>query len=66
MSNANGVATPMLRNYILNKHGSYFVLNPHLYCSMVGALQYVTLTRPDIAFNVNKACEFIDSPIESH
>ena len=34
--------------------------------SVVGALQYLTLTRPDIAFAVNKACQFMHSPIEQH
>ena len=29
------------------------------YRSVVGVLQYVTMTRPDIAFAVNKACQFM-------
>jgi histone deacetylase 1/2 len=32
----------------------------------VGALQYVTLTRPEIAFCVNKVCQFLASPLLSH
>jgi hypothetical protein len=29
-------------------------------------LQYVTLTRPDIAYAVNKVCQFLHSPIDVH
>ena len=36
------------------------------YRSIVGALQYVTLTRPDIAFSVNKICQILRSPTSAH
>jgi hypothetical protein len=36
------------------------------YRSMVGALQYLTLTRPDISFSVNKVCQFLHSPTTAH
>ncbi|RVW60939.1 Retrovirus-related Pol polyprotein from transposon RE1 [Vitis vinifera] len=36
------------------------------YRSVVGALQYVTLTRPDIAFAVNKVCQFMQQPTTAH
>ena len=36
------------------------------YRSVVGALQYVTLTRPDIAFVVNKACQVMQQPTTAH
>jgi hypothetical protein len=29
------------------------------YMSIVGALQYLTLTRPNIAFSVNRVCQFL-------
>ena len=31
----------------------------HGYQSTVGALQYVTITRPELSFNVNKVCQFM-------
>ncbi|XP_043691670.1 uncharacterized mitochondrial protein AtMg00810-like [Telopea speciosissima] len=36
------------------------------YRSVVGALQYLTLTRPDIAFLVNRVCQFMHNPTEEH
>jgi histone deacetylase 1/2 len=36
------------------------------FCSIVGALQYLTLTRPDISFSVNKVCQFLHSPTTSY
>ena len=36
------------------------------YRSVVGALQYLTLTRPDISFAVNKVCQFLHSPTTTH
>jgi histone deacetylase 1/2 len=36
------------------------------YRSMVGALQYLTLTRPDISFSVNKVCQYLHAPTTTH
>ncbi|CAM8900949.1 unnamed protein product [Rhodiola kirilowii] len=36
------------------------------YRSMVGGLQYLTLTRPDISFAVNKVCQYLSKPCDTH
>ena len=36
------------------------------YRSIVGALQYLTLTRPDLSFAVNKVRQFLHSPVTVH
>jgi histone deacetylase 1/2 len=36
------------------------------YKSIVGALQYLTLTHPDLAFSVNKVCQYLHAPTTEH
>jgi hypothetical protein len=36
------------------------------YRSVVGTLQYLTLTRTDISFSVNKVCQFLHAPTTAH
>lgn len=36
------------------------------YRSLVGALHYLTLTRPDVSFSVNKACQCMANPTTAH
>ncbi|XP_042521363.1 uncharacterized mitochondrial protein AtMg00810-like [Macadamia integrifolia] len=38
--------------------------DPTLYRSIVGALQYVSLTRPDVSFSVNRVFQFMHAPTE--
>jgi len=37
-----------------------------LYRSLVGGLQYLTLTRPDLSFAVNQVCQYLHAPRSSH
>lgn len=66
MSDSKGVTTPMFSHCKLSKHDSDTMQDPTLHRSTVGALQYVTITRPEIAFSVNKAYQFMASPLDSH
>ncbi|MCH87664.1 retrovirus-related Pol polyprotein from transposon TNT 1-94 [Trifolium medium] len=66
MENSNPIGSPMVSTCRLSKHGTDTISDPTLYRSIVGALQYVTLTRPDIAFSVNKVCQFMARPLETH
>jgi hypothetical protein len=36
------------------------------YRSIISCLQYLTLTWPDIAFSVNKVCQYLHSPTTTH
>jgi histone deacetylase 1/2 len=66
MEDSTPIGSPMVSNCRLSKFGTDILPDPTLYRSTVGALQYATLTRPDIAFSVNKVCQFMSQPLESH
>ena len=40
--------------------------DPSYYRGLVGALQYLTLTRPDLSFSVNYASQFMHAPTTVH
>lgn len=41
-------------------------LDDSLYRSIIGGSQYLTFTRPDISFSMNKVSQFMHSPTEKH
>nr|KYP32712.1 hypothetical protein KK1_046526 [Cajanus cajan] len=59
MAEAHSISYPMISNCKLSKFGANLFSDPILYHLVVGALQYVTLTRPEIKFVVKKVCQFI-------
>ncbi|KAM1260029.1 hypothetical protein ACFX2J_039256 [Malus domestica] len=52
-------------NRLLKDDGVPFS-EPGTYRSIVGALQYLTFTRPDIAFSVHQVSQFLQTPMVSH
>ena len=60
------VASPMRPSHELLPDDSPLLADPSRYRQTVGALQYATLSRPDIAFAVNKVCQFMHAPTEHH
>jgi len=66
MSGAKPISTPMAVSPALSKYDGDPLPDPFLFRSVVGALQYVTITRPDIAFAVNRVSQFMHNPTMSH
>lgn len=53
--------SPMISNCKLAKYGANYMDTPTLYKSVVGALQYATITS-----SVSKVCQFLAQPLEEH
>lgn len=62
MRDAKPVSTPLQVNLKLTLNGGTKLDNPTEYRSIVGSLQYLAFTRPDIAFAVNRLSQFMHSP----
>lgn len=59
-------STPICQNQKLALADGKLFEMPSLYRSTIGALQYLTMIRPDIAFAVNKLSQFLQSPTIHH
>jgi histone deacetylase 1/2 len=68
MENCNAAPTPLVPSERLsrNEGAPLGADDSFRYRSVVGALQYLTLTRPDLSFAVNKVCQFLSQPTEVH
>uniref|UniRef100_A0A2N9I4N5 Uncharacterized protein n=1 Tax=Fagus sylvatica TaxID=28930 RepID=A0A2N9I4N5_FAGSY len=54
MHEAKPVSSPMSLSTVLSKFGGTALSDPSTFRSVIGSLQYLSLTRPDLAFAVNK------------
>lgn len=66
MVDSNVCATPMVVVPKFSRLEGEVFENPSLYRSVIGKLQYLTLSRPDIAFSVNKLSQFLHTPTTLH
>jgi hypothetical protein len=57
---------PCVSRSKLSKFDGESIPDPSEYRQTVGALQYVTLTRPDIAYSVNQLCQHMQAPTSAH
>ncbi|KAL5551297.1 hypothetical protein UlMin_001473 [Ulmus minor] len=66
MDEAKPLPTPMVSNLKLTAINGDPITNGTEYRSIVGALQYITITRLETAYSVNQVCQFMQNPLDNH
>ncbi|KAJ0493560.1 putative RNA-directed DNA polymerase [Helianthus annuus] len=66
LADCKPISTPTSPFTVLLPDDSLPLDDPSRYRQTVGALQYATISRPDIAFAVNRVCQFMHAPTENH
>ena len=64
--NCKPVDTPMDPNVKLVPSQGELLRDPRRYRRLVGKLNYLTITRPNISFTVSVVSQFLKSPCDSH
>lgn len=66
MTNCKPISTLLQPHHSLLKSTAYLLMTASSYRSTVGALQYLTSTRPDLTFAVNLVSQHMHAPSASH
>lgn len=66
MDGAKDVATLLNSSQVLLSMDGFPSVDPTPYRKLVGSLQYLDFTRPDVSFVVNRLAQFMHSPLETH
>ena len=66
MEGAKNVSTPLSTITALVLNDGATPTDATLFRTLIGGLQYLSLTRPDIAFAVKKLSQFMHRPSELH
>ena len=66
MDGARDVTTPLSTSVSLQLTDGSSSINSTEFCKVIGALQYLSFTRPDINFAINKLSQFMHRPTQIH
>ncbi|XP_019164352.1 PREDICTED: uncharacterized protein LOC109160521 [Ipomoea nil] len=65
MIDCKPLATPAAVSQVVSPSSQSYE-NPTQYRRIVGALQYLTITHPDLSYAVNQLCQFMHFPTDEH
>ncbi|KAM6588273.1 hypothetical protein CsatA_010878 [Cannabis sativa] len=66
MEDSKPCTTPMCPGNKLYTTQDDLFHDPKLYRSIIGSLQYLTLTRPDLSFAINRLSQYMQNPTNMH
>ena len=66
MSTTKPCSTPFASSSRDSSSNSTLLSDPYIFRSLVGALQYLTFTRPDLSYAINSLCQHMHSPSVAH
>ena len=66
MVDSKPAKTPCSPNTRPSLHEGDLLSDTHGYRSLVGALHYLTFTRPDISFAIHQVCQYMTAPTSTH
>jgi histone deacetylase 1/2 len=66
LNGAKPTHTPLSTSETLQLHGGFAATNSTIFKSVIGALQYLSLTRPDISLSINHLAQFMHKLTHSY